>query len=91
MKLEKMLKACGQAQRECAVDEEKLQRTLEKSKAAFRQGEESGALSWLEFLYQQSTYIQKRWWLAQGLVLLRCGCFCTFRRAIGISAAAWVC
>ncbi|MBP3539516.1 MAG: hypothetical protein J6J62_06700 [Oscillospiraceae bacterium] len=69
MKLENMLKACGQAQRERAADEEKLRRTVEKSKAAFWQGEESGALSWLEFLYQQCAYIQKRWWLAQGLVL----------------------
>lgn len=70
MKLEKMLKACGQARGECAVDEEKLRRTVEKSKEAFWQGEENGELSWLEFLYQQGAYIQKRWWFAQGLVLL---------------------
>ena len=65
-----MLKACGQARGECAVDEEKLRRTVEKSKEAFWQGEENGELSWLEFLYQQGAYIQKRWWFAQGLVLL---------------------
>lgn len=70
MKLENILKEYGRMQRACVADEEKLRRAIEKSKAALWQGEASGELSWLEFLYQQSAYIQKRWWLVQGLVLL---------------------
>lgn len=50
-------------------DEEKLQRTIAISKRAFLEGEEERPLSRLEFLYQQSRYVKKRWWLLQGLLL----------------------
>lgn len=46
-----------------------LQETIEKSTAAFVQGEAEAVTSQAEFLYQQSRYIHKRWWILQGLVL----------------------
>ena len=47
-----------------------LQETIEKSKAAFYETEAEGALSRGEFLYQQIQYMQKRWWILQGMLLL---------------------
>ena len=49
-----------------------LQETIRLSKAAFYEMESLEQLSRAEFLYQQSQYIRKRWWILQGglLVLL---------------------
>lgn len=47
-----------------------LQETIERSKAAFYESEEKEMLSGAEFVYVQSKYIQKRWWVLQGCVLL---------------------
>lgn len=57
---------------DCAVSytEEKLQETIEKSKAAFAKSEAETYTSYVEFLYQQSRYIHKRWWILQGMLLL---------------------
>lgn len=46
-----------------------LQKTIEKSKIAFFKAEAETSLSPVEFLYQQSKYIHKRWWLLQAVVL----------------------
>lgn len=50
--------------------EEKLQETIRRSKIAFSENEATDYSSYAEFLYQQSKYIQKRWWVLQGLILL---------------------
>lgn len=50
-------------------EEEKLQRTIEISKRAFWEGERERPVSRLEFLWQQSRYVKKRWWLLQGGLL----------------------
>ena len=52
------------------IYEKKLQQTIIKSKEAYWDGEIERNMSWLEFLYQQASYIQKHWWFAQGAVLL---------------------
>lgn len=51
------------------ADERKIQETIAVSKEAFLAGEAERTVSHLEFLYRQSQYIQKRWWLLQGLLL----------------------
>ena len=52
------------------IDESKLQKTIVVSKAAFLAGEAEWTVSHAEFLYQQSKYVKKHWWLIQGLLLL---------------------
>lgn len=52
------------------MQEKAVMRTIERSKAAFLEGEADREVSRLEFLYSQAACIQKRWWLAQGLVLV---------------------
>ena len=47
-----------------------LRRTIERSKDAYCDAQAQESLSAAEFLYRQGGYIRKRWWLAQGLVLL---------------------
>ena len=49
--------------------EERLQKTIAVSKQAFLEGEQTRPLSRLEFLFQQSRYVKKHWWLLQGLLL----------------------
>lgn len=49
--------------------EKNLQETLQKSKAAFLESEAENFISKAEFLYQQSKYIHKRWWILQGTIL----------------------
>lgn len=51
-------------------EEAAVERAVSRSKAAFREHEASGTLSWTEFLYRQSRFIDRRWWLLQALLLL---------------------
>lgn len=51
-------------------NEKKLQAAIRTSKAAFYENEAASSLSRLEFLYQQSRYIRKHWWILQACVLL---------------------
>lgn len=64
------LKKCLGTGKAVFYTEEKLQETIEKSKAAFAASEAETAASYVEFLYQQSRYIHKRWWILQGMLLL---------------------
>ena len=58
-------------------DETRILETIAASKAAFLAGEAERPVSRMEFLYLQSRYIQKRWWLLQGLLLtLACALLC---------------
>lgn len=50
-------------------DEEKIKETILLSKKAFYQSEAAAPLPWFDFLVQQGRYIQKRWWLMQGILL----------------------
>lgn len=52
------------------ADEMRMQKAVNASKAAFYQCESTKKLSSAEFLYQQSRYIGKCWWLLQGALLL---------------------
>ena len=78
-------------------DERKIQETIAASKAAFLAGEAERTVSHLEFLYLQSRYIQKRWWLLQGLLLtLACALLCggetasELRRVLGLTGPLFV-
>lgn len=51
-------------------DESKIQETIAVSKEAFLAGESEQTVSHMEFLYQQSKYVKKQWWLMQGLLLV---------------------
>lgn len=51
------------------VNPDKLQKTIAASRRAFLEGERKREVSRLEFLYQQSRYVKKTWWLLQGALL----------------------
>lgn len=50
-------------------DEEKIKETILLSRKAYYQSEAAAPLPWFDFLVQQGRYIQKRWWLMQGILL----------------------
>lgn len=50
-------------------NQEKIDICVMKSKLAFYENETENSLSKAEFLYQQSQYIRKRWWVIQGFIL----------------------
>ena len=54
----------------CAPEALRLQETIRLSKAAFYEMEAQGQLSRAEFIYQQSRYIRKCWWMLQAALLL---------------------
>lgn len=56
--------------KEMHISEEKENRAIEAAKKAFYEGEQERDASFPEFLYEQSRYIQKRWWILQAAVLL---------------------
>lgn len=77
--------------------ESTMQEAILKSKKAYYEAEEERFLSKVEFLYQQSRYIKKRWWLIQGLLLTvlwlllkYLGSNCYTQRSIGIAAPLFV-
>lgn len=50
-------------------DEEKIKETILLSRKAYYQSEAAAPLPWFDFFVQQGRYIQKRWWLMQGILL----------------------
>lgn len=75
------------------VNQEKLQETIRLSKRAYFDHEKEHTLSYFSFLHQQSCYIQKRWWLMQGALLLLLWLILQFsgsngyiQRSLGIAA-----
>ncbi|SDG81670.1 hypothetical protein [Marvinbryantia formatexigens] len=70
MTVEERLCAYAREQNRNDIEEEKLQQTIRKAKEAYWRAESRRSLTWMEFLYQQAGYIQKRWWFAQGALLL---------------------
>lgn len=78
-------------------DEAKIQETIEISKAAFIAGESECPMSNMEFLYQQSRYIKKYWWLLQAVLLLSLCLLLQWsdsdlytRRSLGVAAPLFV-
>ena len=79
------------------IDESRLQKTIAVSKTAFLAGESEQTMSHAEFLYQQSRYIKKHWWLIQAALLLA---LCLLlhqtegalhiRRSLGVAAPLFV-
>lgn len=57
------------ARKPVSYEESRLKETLRQSMAAFYEAEAAEPLSYMEFLYQQSRFIQKRWWFLQGALL----------------------
>lgn len=63
------IKKCLEKKEGVSRDEGRLQEIIQESKTAFYESEAKSFLSDAEFLYQQSKYICKRWWILQGSVL----------------------
>lgn len=82
---------------ESYCDESKIQKTIEICKTAFYEAEDLQTLSPMEFLYQQSLYVKKQWWIMQaGLLLVLClvmqfsGSDYFIRRSMGVVATLFV-
>lgn len=80
-----------------AVNAGKADICVANARLAFYENEARGSLTKIEFLYQQSQYIQKRWWVLQGFVLFGLWCVLTgvgsdnyVRRCMGITAPLFV-
>ena len=74
-----------------------LEKTIRRAKAAFYEGEEARCLSRWEFLVQQSRYIQSRWWVLQGALLILVWCLLKaadstayVQRSLGVAAPLFV-
>ena len=79
------------------INEEKVMETIAVSKSAFLSGEAEHMVSPGEFLFLQSSLIQKRWWFLQGLLLaFVCLFLChmetdyLIRRALGLAGPLFV-
>lgn len=71
MKLsENQLKKYMGAGTDFSYSEKNLQKTLKQARTAFYETEAGEVLSYKEFVYWQSRYIKKRWWILQGVLLL---------------------
>lgn len=78
-------------------EESHLERTIAASREAFLTGESEHTISHMEFLYQQSRYLKKRWWVMQGLLLLFLYCMLShmdtdvlLRRSLGLAGPLFV-
>ena len=86
-----------QFQFDISCDEAKIQQTIEVSRAAFIAGESERDMSNMDFLYQQSRYIKKHWWLMQAALLLAVCVLLhlsesgfSIRRSLGVAAPLFV-
>lgn len=87
----KIKKICGTG--ETDFDTAAMANVIERSKAVFSENQTGVVSSRLEFLYQQSKYIKKGWWLAQAallavlwLVLKNIGSSFYLQNCVGITA-----
>lgn len=67
--VERRLRSYRTFQTAPAISEQQLMKAVAASRQAFYEGEYSGILTRAEFLFWQVSYIRKRWWLMQLLVL----------------------
>ena len=79
------------------INEDKMMETIVVSQSAFLSGEAEQMVSHGEFLFLQSSLIQKRWWFLQGLLLaFVCLFLChmetdyLIRRALGLAGPLFV-
>ena len=79
------------------INEERVMETIAVSKSSFLSGEAEHMVSPGEFLFLQSSLIQKRWWFLQGLLLaFVCLFLChmetdyLIRRALGLAGPLFV-
>lgn len=79
------------------VNELRIQEAIRQSEKAFLETEDTGTLPRLDFLFQQSRYIKKRWWVVQGLLLFLLWVLLRYtdsnfyiQRCIGIAAPLFV-
>ena len=82
---------------EIPCEEVKIQQTIAVSRQAFLAGEGERSVSYGEFLYQQSRFVKKQWWLLQGALLLavclllrRLDTGLEIRRSLGVAAPLFV-
>ena len=54
-------------------DESKMKETLQSAKQSFYKSAAQKEVSYLEFVFEQSRYIRKRWWMLQFLALFYTG------------------
>lgn len=78
-------------------DESKMQKTLQSAKQSFYESAAQKEVSYLDFVYEQSRYIRKRWWMLQFLVLFYTGWLLQetkepayMQRMLGVSASLFV-
>lgn len=72
--LDKRLKAYGRSSRP-RPDESKVKNTIVIAKKSFYEGAEQACVSYFDFIYDQTCYIRKKWWILQFLLLLFTGWF----------------
>lgn len=84
-------------EQDAVPDPARLRETVQRAQSAFYEHEARYSVPWLEFLFQQSRYIRKRWWVYQGLLLallwwLLCAAHSVFsaQRCVGILAPVFV-
>lgn len=95
--LDKRLEEYKEELQKMELSEEKILMTIQKSEEAFYRSEQERPVSWYEFLFIQASYIQKRWWIFQGMLLavlwLFLSCLSTgiyMQRVMGVTAPMFV-
>lgn len=94
--LEEQIREFKIKEQNAGLDEDKLLLTIQKSRDAFYRGEEKQAVSWMEFLFWQASYVQKRWWVFQAVILAALWRFLTaasgiyLQRSIGVLSPLFV-
>ncbi len=78
-------------------DESKIQETLQRAKQSFYESAAQKEVSYLEFIYEQTHYIRKKWWILQFFILFYTGWLLQrakgaayAQRPLGVSASLFV-
>lgn len=69
-RFEEQIRICRGRQQDICLNEDKILLAIRKSKDAFYENEQNRPVSWPEFLFWQASYIQKRWWIFQAVILV---------------------
>jgi len=94
--LDRRLKAYGRSSKP-ELDESKIKDTIVSARKSFYEGAEQMSVSYFDFIYDQTCYIRKRWWLFQFFLLFFAG-WAIYRledarlvqRLLGITASLFV-
>ena len=78
-------------------NESEIVKTIAASKSAYAEEESKSMVSYVEFLYMQSKYIKKYWWVVQAVLLFLLWLIMNFsesefylRRSLGVAAPLFV-